>query len=80
VLSLAYDFLVDGPAGEAIGVVDDIEFDAEGRPVALLVACGWRGHRVHRVPVGDVAEIHADERRLVLVPDAPCVSRELDEG
>lgn len=79
VLSEAYDFLVDGPAGEAIGVVDDIEFDAgRQRPMALLVACDWRGSRVLRIPVADVDEIRAHERRLILAPNATCL-KEFEE-
>jgi hypothetical protein len=40
------------------------------RPVALVVASGWFGRHVRKIPVADVQAIVPDEQRLIVKDSA----------
>jgi hypothetical protein len=60
-------YLVDGSAGEQIGVVDSVERDsAHGLVSALHVASGWLGRRRVRIEAETIQELVPAERRIVV--------------
>jgi sporulation protein YlmC with PRC-barrel domain len=71
-LSDAEGFLVDGPDGEPIGVVDEIELDEARATVSgLVVAAGWFGRRHFRVAVDAIEAVFPDERRIIVREASP---------
>ena len=73
----SHGFLVDEIPDHPVGVVDDVLVDEHGHPEALVVASGWFGRRRLRVPIVDVAEICAGDRRLRLRRSATSRAAEL---
>jgi hypothetical protein len=72
------DFLVDGPGGEEIGVVEAVERKGQGDTVSsLLVAAGWFGRKHLRVDRDAIEAVLLDERRIV-VREAYPVPRETE--
>lgn len=68
-------YLVDGPSGEAIGVVEGVERDGEGGAVsALLVAAGWFGRQHLRVDTDAIAALVPGERRIIVREAVPVTS------
>ena len=62
-----HDFLVDSESGDAVGIVDQVEFaPGSSRVTALIVLSGRFGHRVLRIAPAEVQAIVPDERRLIV--------------
>ncbi|MDQ3669326.1 MAG: PRC-barrel domain-containing protein [Actinomycetota bacterium] len=60
----------------SLGVVQDVRYDAQDRrPAALAVRADFIGGAVLVVPVSQVAEVSAGERRIVL-RSSPVVARD----
>jgi len=69
-------YLVDGPEGEEIGVVEDVELDGPGGTVsALIVAGGWFGRRRVLVEATAIEALVPAERRIVVRRAAPARGR-----
>jgi len=65
-LARCQGFGVYGPAAR-IGVVEDVRLDVRsGRPALLSVRAGLLGSWLVHVPVDQVEEVSAEERRIVL--------------
>jgi hypothetical protein len=64
-------FVVEGPEGKTIGVVEGIERDGPfGSVSALVVAAGWFGRKQLRVSVDAIDALAPLERRLTVAPEA----------
>jgi hypothetical protein len=70
-------YLVDAMPDEPVGVVDEVIVDDDGRPVALVVACGWFGRRDCRIDVEDIHDICPESRRLRVRRTARSIAAEL---
>jgi hypothetical protein len=65
-LAHAHGFLVDDQDEQPVGVVEDVHFDHDDGPTALVVTQGW-GHRWLVIPTDAITEIAPAERRLTVV-------------
>ena len=66
VLASSEGFLVDGPGGRDLGVVEEVETDPDGAVSALVVSGGWFGRRRARIPLGEIEAVVPAERRIVV--------------
>jgi hypothetical protein len=70
-LRSSHDFLVDSVDGRQIGVVDEVELDADtGRVRAIDVCGGWFGRRRWTIPVEAIVAVYPGLRRLAVSREA----------